>query len=82
MTPTTDKTSLTPNDDYLVSNGCGAVGSSGSMNNPMYRHIHTGGTFEPQSGRNKRRFHARKNYGVCLSKKKKFWELGNLEEGN
>tara|TARA_Y100001938_G_scaffold138327_1_gene203632 strand:+ start:91 stop:315 length:225 start_codon:yes stop_codon:yes gene_type:complete len=33
----------------------GAYGSGGSMNNPMYRNICSEGTYEPMTGRSKRR---------------------------
>tara|TARA_B100001113_G_scaffold347297_1_gene339503 strand:+ start:34 stop:276 length:243 start_codon:yes stop_codon:yes gene_type:complete len=59
----------------------GAYGSGGSMNNPMYRKIACDGNYEPMSGRGKQRYFKKKN-GECLSKKKQFFELGNLKEGN
>ena len=31
-------------------------GSSGCMNNPMYQKVHSTGCYEPQTGRNKRRY--------------------------
>ena len=51
------------------------IGSGGEMNNPMYRHIACIGTYEPQTGRCKRRKYAKRKYGLCVSKKKQFWEL-------
>ena len=51
-----------------------AYGSGGSMRDPMYKNIACEGTYHPQSGRGKRR-HSQKSNGVCLSKKKKFYEV-------
>ena len=48
--------------------------SGGSMSDPMYHHIQGDGTYHPQSGRGKRRY-CQKTNGICLSKKKKFYEL-------
>ena len=31
-------------------------GSGGCMNNPMYQKVHSTGCYEPQTGRNKRRY--------------------------
>ena len=51
-------------------NNFNGIGSAGCMNNPMYRHIAVDGTYEPQTGRCKRRTFARRK-GKCLSKHKK-----------
>ena len=59
----------------------GAYGSGGSMNNPMYRNIACDGNYESMTGRGKQRYIQKKN-GASLSKKKKFWELSNVEEVN
>ena len=56
-------------------NATGGFGSGGSMNNPMYRKICCEGTYEPLSGRAKRRMTEKYSYGKCISKKKKFWNL-------
>ena len=57
----------------FISNGH-ERGSEGSMNNPMYRNVCVDGTYSSYSGREKTRF--QKMYrGVCISQKKKFWEL-------
>ena len=69
-----------PYEEELITNGLsGAYGSGGSMNNPMYRKVHSEGCYEHLSGRDKRRLYERINrreankldcfYGV--SKKRK-----------
>lgn len=45
----------------LITNGTGAYGSGGSMNNPMYRNIHSEGCYEHLSGRDKRRLYEKIN---------------------
>ena len=57
------------------SNGCNGTRSGGSMNNPMYQKICALGTYEPQSGRSKKRKCLKNQYGVSLSKNKQFWDL-------
>jgi hypothetical protein len=49
-------------------------GSGGAMSDPMYRNVCVQGTYEPQSGRSKRRTFS-KLKGFSLSKKKLFWDL-------
>jgi hypothetical protein len=67
-------------EEDLITNGLnGAYGSGGSMNNPMYRNIHSDGCYEHLSGRYKRRLYERINrkeekvldYLFGLPKKKK-----------
>jgi len=49
--------------------------SGGSMNNSMYRRVCVkNATFEPWSGRTKKRL-LKKRQGVCLHKNKEFWDL-------
>ena len=63
-------------DEQIIDSGLsGLYGSGGSMNNQMYRNVHSKGIYIPNSGRAKRRFHRRVNEGYCLSKKKKFYQL-------
>ena len=64
---------ISPHTEF--SNGVGGIGSGGCMNNKMYRNICQKGTYEPFSGRAKRRMTDKYSYGKCLSKKKKFWNL-------
>ena len=73
---------FTDEDKKQITNGSdGAYGSGGSMNNPMYRKIACDGNYESMTGRGKQRYLKRRN-GVSLSRKKKFWELANVEEAN
>jgi hypothetical protein len=59
---------------FFIENSHKCCGSSGSMNNSMYRNVCVDGTHSSYSGREKTRF--QKMYrGVCISQKKKFWEL-------
>jgi len=58
-----------------ISNGTNGTASGGSMNNPMYREVCAIGTYEPQSGRSKKRNIAKFKYGIKLSKDKMFWDL-------
>ena len=51
-----------PYEDELITNGYSAAyGSGGSMNNPMYRKVHSDGCYEHLSGRDKRRMFERMN---------------------
>ena len=58
----------------ITNHGHGAAMSGGSMNNPMYREVHSSGIYQRASGRCKRRI-AEKQRGASSCKHKKFWEL-------
>ena len=58
----------------IANHGHGASISGGSMNNPMYREVHSDGVYQRASGRCKRRI-AEKQRGASSCKHKKFWEL-------
>ena len=58
----------------ISNRGHGASMSGGSMDNPMYRNIHSSGVCQSASGRCDRRI-AAKQRGESSCKHKKFWDL-------
>ena len=58
----------------VISNGANLGGSGGSLSNPMYQQVCCKGIYSSHSGRSKLRF-TQKKRGVCLSKKKQFFQL-------
>ena len=60
--------------ENIITNGGSCAGSTGSMNNAMYQQVCCKGVYTSHSGRSKLRF-TQKARGVCLSKKKKFFQL-------
>ncbi len=60
--------------NHIDNSGHNGRNSGGSMNNPMYREVHSSGIYQRASGRCDRRI-AAKQRGESSCNHKKFWEL-------